>query len=309
MSVRIYKKKPFNPPNSVRVDELSLELDRLDASRTDLINIRTKIVNGELTGKLYDFLNMDGSMEGLFEGLPRPVEDIACEELADNQLMILDSAIEGINEKMKEVMKALWESFKEWFLDWWDVNRQVRFYLQRKAAMFEAGSSASRESVEKFEKTVCNTFIKSEWEVLLKSCEAQNELVKAIPDKELPKWFNANKEAIEKALVPFGQKLVVPGPRIIQGNTVYEVHKMPLRTAGWRYQTMGTDLRRVIPVLASETEFRAQFGKMERVFKVATEADAAAIRLARQLVIKSKANIYTVARVAKRLADIAIPTK
>ena len=57
--VRINKKRPFSQPNSVRVNEISLELDRLYNQRQGLVNLRKAIVDGKMSESLYNFLNMD----------------------------------------------------------------------------------------------------------------------------------------------------------------------------------------------------------------------------------------------------------
>ena len=303
--VRINKKRPFSQPNSVRVNEIDLEIDRLHHQRQGLIKLRKAITDGKLTQDLYDFLNMDGSLENLFIGLPPVMEGMACEALQEEQLKLLDAAIEGLGQQIKEAIAKMWNAFKEWFLDWWDLNRNTRIKLQKKLAAYKQNASEFGNPAD-FESVQATVYHKPYWSSMVAACQEMNRLFVKIPDKDLKKWVEANRPKMAACCAEFGQ-FIGPGLKVEeQGHPKYDVVQTTLGAARWRFQLLETDMNNAIQVLSDEIEYRKTFGAVEKLFKNADPEDKTYLSFIRQIVMRFKSNAFVTARGLDRVLVAAI---
>jgi len=303
--VRINKKRPFSQPNSVRVNQIELELDRLYHQREGLVALRKTIIEGNLTEKLYDFLNMDGSMECLLPGLPPVMDNCACEALREEQLRIIDEAIEGLGQKIKEAIARMWEAFKEWFLDWWDLNRNTRIKLRAKLAAYQQNASMFGNPAD-FESIQATVYHKPYWLKMVAACNTMNDLFLKIPNKDLKKWVESNRPQMATCCAEFGQ-FIGPGLKVEeQGHPKYDVVLTTLGAARWRFSLLETDMNDAINVLSDEIEYRKTFGALEKLFKNADPEDKVYLSFIRQLVMRFKSNAFVTARGLDRVLRAAI---
>lgn len=303
--VRINKKRPFSQPNSVRVNEISLELDRLYSQRQSLINLRKTIVDGNLTEDLYNFLNMDGSMENLLIGLPPVMGGISCEALQEEQLKIIDSAIEGLGQKIMDAINRMWEAFKEWFLDWWDLNRNTRIKLQKKLAAYKQNASEFGDPAD-FESVQAIVYHKPYWAKMVAACQTMNKLFLQIPNKELGKWVEAHRPQMAACCAEFGQ-FIGPGLKVEeQGHPKYDVVQTTLGAARWRFALLESDLNDAINVLSDEISYRKTFSNVEKAFKNADPDEKQYLAFIRQIVMRFKSNALVTARGLDRVLRAAI---
>lgn len=298
--MRIYKKRPFSAPNSVKVNTLSAQLDRVEATRRDLADLRERIANGKMSNELYDFINMDGSLERVLGGLPRPVEGTACEALTSSQLMFIDAALEDVSEKKKSLVAAIWAAFKEWILDWWDVNRHVRKELRSMRAEFKINPSVYGD-ISSFGRVMTNVYHKTNWLNMVSACAALEKIIKTVPKTDLEGWVNTNLDDINKNLREFGQTVVEPGLRIHQDNPAYDKNYMTLNAAQWRFQLIGMDLDKVIDLLDDDIESRRLIDQLEQTFVSADPVDHVYLGFIRYLVMKCKSNSFVLASAIRRM--------
>ena len=303
--VRINKKRPFSQPNSVRVNEISLELDRLCHQRKTLMDLRQTIIDGKLTEELYDFLNMDGSMENLLPGLPPVMDTVSCEALREEQVKMIDDAIEGLGAKIKEVILKMWEAFKEWFLDWWDLNRNTRIKLRSKLAAYKQNASMFGNPSD-FESVQATVYHKPYWLKMVAACNTMNQLFVQIPSKDLGKWVESKRPQMAACCAEFGQ-FIGPGLKVEeQGHPKYDVVQTTLGAARWRFALLETDMNDAIKVLSDEIEYRKTFGALEKLFKNATADDRTYLAFVRQIVMRFKSNAFVTARGLDRVLRAAI---
>ena len=302
--VRINKKRPFSQPNSVRVNEIELELDRLYNQRQGLIDLRQAIVDGKLTESLYNFLNMDGSMENLLIGLPPVMDNVACEALREEQLKVIDAAIEGLGQKIKDAIVRMWEAFKEWFLDWWDLNRNTRIKLRSKLAAYKQNASQFGNPAD-FESVQAVVYHKPYWLKMIAACQTMNKLFVQIPSKELGKWVEANRPSMAACCAEFGQ-FIGPGLKVEeQGHPKYDAVLTTLGAARWRFALLETDMNDAIKVLSDEIEYRKTFGAVEKLFKSATPDEKNYLAFVRQIIMRFKSNALVTARGLDRVLRAA----
>ena len=303
--VRINKKRPFSQPNSVRVNEIELEIDRLYNQRSGLLALRKAIVEGNFTESLYNFLNADGSMEELLIGLPPVVDGIACEALREEQLVIVDAAIEGLGQKIKDAIARMWEAFKEWFLDWWDLNRNTRIKLNAKLAAYKQNAAQFGNPAD-FETVQATVYHKPYWLKMVAACNMMNELFLQIPSKDLGKWVEANRPKMSTCCAEFGQ-FTGPGLKVEeQGHPKYDVVQTTLGAARWRFALLEQDMKDAIDVLSNEIEYRKTFSALEKLFKNADIEERNYLAFMRQIVMRFKSNAFTTARGLDRVLRAAI---
>ena len=304
--MRIYKRLPFAQPNGVKVNSCVAECERFETTISDLQRIRKHITDGTMTRSLYDFINMDGSFDELLFGLPKPSDTVTCESLAYTQTQCIDEAIEGIAEKWKVTKTAMWEAIKEWFLDWFDVNRYIKYDLQRNEAAYQSNPSTFG-NINTFGRIVIRAYHKPYWEDMIGACEKMNAILASMPAQldKLDGWIKANLVSIQTCLKPFGHSVVQPGPRLIHGNAVHDKVLTSLDSARWRFNLLGRDMQRCIKCLSDQIAGQKLFNTMERLFAASEVMDRLNLHFIRSLVMVSKANTFVVARGLKNVVNAA----
>ena len=303
--VRINKKRPFSQPNSVRVNEIELELDRLCHQRDALLRLRTAVVDGTLTEDLYNFLNMDGSLECLFIGMPPVVDSISCEALREEQLRIIDASIEELGAKIKGFIMRLWEALKEWLLDWWDLNRSTRIKLRSRLATFKQNPTVFGDPT-KFEDIVATVYHKPYWVRMKAACATMNALFLQLPTKDLGRWVDARRPQIDACCAEFGQ-YIGPNMKLAkQDHPKYDLVQTSLGAARWRFTLLEADMNEAIKLLSDEIEYRKTFGSLEKLFVNASADEKNYLALVRQLVMRFKSNTLATARGLDRVLRAAM---
>ena len=205
-------------------------------------------------------------MEELLIGLPPVMDGISCEALQEEQLKIIDAAIEGLGQKIADAIHRMWEAFKEWFLDWWDLNRNTRIKLQKKLAAYKQNASEFGDPAD-FESVQAIVYHKPYWSRMVAACQTMNGLFLKIPTKDLAKWVEANRPQMAACCAEFGQ-FIGPGLKVEeQGHPKYDVVQTTLGAARWRFSLLETDMNDAIKVLSDEIEYRKTFGNLEKLFK------------------------------------------
>ena len=308
--MRIYKKRPFSDPNSVRVNALALEFERVARAKRDLTLLKHFVDNGKMTRELYDFLNADGSLDSLFVGLPRPVTGIACESLTIEQSAAIDAALEDTNNGLIKLIKTMWDAFKEWFLDWWDVNREIRFRLQNLKTAFENDPYKFGSEID-FKGTVLNNYSYAQWSAMLKACEDFNDILNKMPSEasKLEEWFIGHLSEMNASFGEFGQAIVDKKDEqtgkhmylLARGNPKYDPADNTLENGRWKYTLLGTYAENVINVLNTDETNRRTFGRLESVFKSATYDSVEFVKMLRKIVMRNGANIFIVAKCIEKI--------
>ena len=308
--MRIYKKRPFSDPNSVRVNAIALDFERVSRAKRDLTLIKSFVDKGKMTRELYDFLNTDGSMDHLFIGLPKPITGVACESLAIEQTEVLDAAIESASGTLVNVIKSMWDAFKEWFLDWWDVNRDIRFKLQTLKTAFENDPYKFGNEID-FKNTVINNYSQVQWSAMLNACKDINAVLSSMPTEasNLEEWFKKNITTINNGFGEFGQAIIDKKDEqtgkvmylLAKGNPKYDPTDNTLENGRWKYTNLGTYAENVINVLSTDEENRRIFGRLESVFKTATYESVDFVKTLRKIVMRNGANVFVVARSIEKI--------
>lgn len=301
--MRIYKKHPFSSPNSVRVDSLTLECDRLYRAYRDLLYLKKVVRDGKMTRELYDFLNVDGSMDDLLIGLPKPITGVACEALNVEQIAMIDAAVEIQAADIKKFILSIWEAFKEWFLDWWNVNRDVRFNLQSMASRFEA-NPASFGYLDDFRRMSLVTYGRQDWEAMASSCEEVNKLLETLPEKaeDLRAWIDKNVDSMNGSIAEFGQSCVKTTLKdgfekytLRIDNPIHSTVEMTMDAGRWVYSSMALYASRVHDILLDDGKCRRRFGRLESLFKTADATTASDLVFMRKFCERHAANVFVVA--------------
>ena len=303
--MRIYKKHPFSAPNSVKVNKLASKCEQLEKTMEDLQVIRQHIVDGTMTEELYDFINMDGCLNNIMPGLPRPSDEMACEALAHTQIIYLDAAMESVAEKWKQAIHIMWDALKEFLLDWIDDNRYIRINLQHQKAEYTVTPNVYG-SVKSFASTTGNVYHKPYWEEMLSGCELLNEIIGNLPSGgDLSEWIESKLIDIQTAIKPFGHSISQPGPRLITGTPRYDKNVTTLDAARWRFNLLGQDMDRCIKCLGDEIQYRKLFYSLERIFNHAAPEQRTQLAFVRQLVMLSKCDVLVVARGLRAVLNAA----
>lgn len=295
--MRIYKKHPFSAPNSVRVNELATQCERIEKTIEDLQVIRQRINDGTMTEELYDFINLDGCLDNVLLGLPRPSDETACEALAFTQTTAIDAAMEDLVSKWKTVVSNMWSALREFLLDWLDVNRYTRIQLQRERSAFTVNPGTYGNS-RSFSMTTSRVYHKPYWEEMLGGCETLNKVISELPRNggDLSKWIESNLVRIQTSIKPFGHSVSQPGPNLVEGSPKYDRNTTTLDAARWRFNLLGQDMDRCIKCLGDEVQYRNMFNTLEDLFLHATFEQKIQLNFVRRLVMLGKADIFVVAR-------------
>lgn len=282
-------KKPFAESACARMERVCTKYELAHRKYMDLKMIRDRIAKGQMSPQLYDFLNADKSLEHLLQGLPRPTEGVTCEALTMSQLKILDATIATEAVNLKELMKAVWMAFREWFLDFWERNRWEQRSLKVLAGKWKVNPGGFFGDDSTFNGTTVLMFPYNAWEALVDGARSLNEVVKKLVanPKDIKNWSESYITDVANGLKPFGRYCDENGI-IRQGQPEYRRSESTCANLRWRFQEIGANLDKVINLLGEEIDLRRQFHAFEQMFLSASGTDRRPYLFARRVVFHTK---------------------
>lgn len=292
--------KPFGMTAYAKV-EAALAAYEIGCKRVkDLKFLREQISKGLMGDKFYDFLNMDGSLENLLQGLPRPSAGVSCESLKVSQLALMDATIADESVKLGELFQALWQAIKEWFMDWWDRNRWEQKHLRTLLAQFRQSAPTYFGDDASFTSTIVYMYRHNDWYQMVEACRKLNDECRELPADaaHLKEWIESTRTAIPSALAEFGKYINEAG-FIKQGQPKYVRQQDACGNLRWRFNEIGTYLNDAIELLGDEIAIRRQFNALEHLFLSSGEANRADVLFIRQVIFNSKENSLAVGRTLK----------
>lgn len=306
--MRIYKKRPFSPPNSVKVNIWTQRYTQVSKRLKDLKNLRDTISQDRMSETLYDFINMDGSLDNLFHGLPRPIDGKACESLKLEQLGILDQEITASNEDLKTIFQKMWDAFKEWFMDWWDDCRRRRIELNKLRAAYTSnpnqfGNAGSFGAIQG------HIYTHGDWLKMVTAVRNMFTVLRSLPSdgSNLANWVRNNFNQIADNLTVFGQTVQMdPGPTIYKkGVPGFDISRITFSSGYWVFSQLPGDATQAINILYSDEEIRRLFGKIENNFKSIDPDDRYALEFVRDFVWCAMTDAFRVANALIKIFRMA----
>lgn len=308
------RRSPKSISSFQRLNRGLFELDRAVLDYESLLTIKSNIVTGTLTADLYKFLNKNGSMESLLHDLPSPetVPEASLEDLSVAQNHYIDVAIEGLGQKIIDLIKKVWESFKNWVLDWIDTNRRLKFRLQRhlrkitESLQNYGGDPASYAKIEGM------VYSYKEWKQMRDSAVELHKLLETVSQNEPAKWFSDNFNKMKELLTVLGYKLNTSGneyQKVVEDvGPKASKHKVNLFSAGWKQDNLKTSIEEMIGIIENEEKSRGIFIGIQRAFDriIGSGRDADKLNIAafRRLLTISKIVKGSVAASARALNDV-----
>lgn len=292
--------KPFGTAAYSTLMDISAKYEIACRRYDDLCLLRDKVSKGQLTPDLYDFINADKSLEHLFNDLPRPSAEVACEALTAGQLIILDATIADEALNLKELAAKMWESIRDWLMQWFDRNIYLRNELRYLKSRWSINGNIFGDSAT-FAGTQVLAYRHDAWEHLLKAAQDLNDindtLVKSTPDN----FANAIEEAKVKLPTPLAEfgKHMDERYNIIQGQVKYLRENNTCGVLRWYFQSIGDYLEKSIQLLGNEIEHRRELNKLETLFKKSDVNDRHLLIIARSIVFNAKDTAMAVARSVK----------
>ena len=273
----------------------------------ELLMIRKRIAAGSMSDELYKFLNVNGSLESLLHGLPmaKDVPEIAQEDLQNNQLIFVDTAIENVLTTIKDAIVKLWNYWKEWVKDWVITNRRLKFYLRRhltrlKAYSFNYGDPAT------FNKIEAVIYRYTEWAAMLKASQNLNSLMDKVTPNTPAKYFQSHFREFKQAFDEFGYKFT--DTSIVRDYPKYLRKKLYLGTggAGWNRTALVEYAAAAMDNLQDEERSSRKMINTDRAFKyaVTTATDANDLNALKWLVAMCKYTEEAAGVVARGLLDV-----
>ena len=283
--------KPFAESDYSVMSKATSDYDLRVKQLNDLKFLRSRIAAGKLTPELYDFINMDHSLEKLLPCIPRPVEGVSCESLTDTQLQLLDSIIAQEELNMKGWIARIWEALKDLLLDYFDRNRIALRSLKFLRAQWRSNAPGVFGDPTQFASSNVLMFRRSEWETMCNAVKRLNALVKEIQNSKdvatLASWLEINRPKFDTELHEFGMYISETGS-VVRGSPAHYRQNDVCSTLGWKYADMTNDINNIITILGDEIDARRQFNQLETLFKQGDNKDHATFRQVKDLVIASK---------------------
>lgn len=262
----------------------------------DLVALRDAAVKGGLTADLYDFINIDGSMENLLVGLPRPCDGMACEALTVAQIDYLNATITSAEEGLKEFLVRIWESFKDWLLDWFDLNRYELRNAQDLLATVHTKSGVFGNPAS-FDATEVYAYTYSQWKTMLAAASELNKVIDKLPEKpeDLKDWVLKIKIDVLNQLKIFG-KWIDDRNVIHDGDPLYHRNTITCVSGLWKLNEVEKNLNSCINMLDNEIANRKMFTKLERAFTSSDPTDRNTYAFLRKLVTATKKSTLHVSK-------------
>lgn len=298
-----------------RIGNLNKCLSDLDCKFKDyeeLLMIRRRIAAGSMTDELYKFLNVNGSLETLLRGLPmaKDVPESAQEDLQNNQIVFVDTAIENILTTIRDAIVKLWNYWKEWVKDWVITNRRLKFYLRRhltrlKAYSFDYGDPAT------FNKIEAVIYRYTEWSAMLRASKSLSSLMDNITPNTPAKYFQTHFREFKQAFDEFGYKFT--DTAIVRDDPKYLRRKLYLGTggAGWNRTALVDNVTSAMSNLQNEENASRKIINVDRAFKyaVTTATDANDLNALKWLVAMCKYTEEAAGVVARGVLDVCNAAK
>ena len=281
--------KPFAESDYSVMSKVSTDYDLRSKAINDLKFLRDRIAAGQMTAELYDFINMDHSLEHLLPGLPRPVEGVSCESLKDTQLMMIDDIIAQEEFQMKTWILQIWNALKEWLADYFDRNRVVVRTLKAIQAQWRFNSVKFFGDPDQFGSTNVLMYRADEWTTMCEAAKRLTATCKKLPSKpeEIENWLSNNQSSFDTYFKAFGKYLDESG-NVVSGSPKYIRQNGVCSTLGWIHADMINHIQSIISAMDDEIDLRRQINTLEGLFKNASNAQREAFAKVRRYVVASK---------------------
>ena len=281
--------KPFAESDYSVMSKVATDYELRSRAIEDLKFLRDRIAKGQLTPALYDFINMDHSLEHLLPGLPKPIEGVSCESFTETQLAVIDDVIAKEELNMQSWIFRIWNALKEFLLDYLDRNRLNLRAIRWIQAEWRSNANKFYGDPTQFGSTNVLMYRREEWDSMCKAAKALTALCKDIPEKpeDVENWLNINTPKFDQHFKEFGRYLDESG-NVISGSPRYVRQHDVCSSLGWRYVDMPGHFTEIITAMDDEISARRQINQLEKLYKGAPNAQRSAFAKIRTYIVASK---------------------
>lgn len=290
--------KPFAESDYSVMSKVATDYELRSKAIADLKFLRDRIAAGQMTAALYDFINVDYSLEHLLPGLPRPVEGVSCESFKDSQLEMIDAVIAQEEFNMKSWILQIWNALKEWLADYFDRNRVILRTIKWIQAEWRSNSVKFFGDPSQFGATNVLMYRCDEWSSMCSASRRLTELCKKMPQKpeEIENWLHINTSNFDTYFRQFG-KFIDESGNVITGSPKYIRQNDVASTLGWIYADMPNHIKNIIEAMDDEINLRRQISNLEKLFTTAANSQREAFAKIRKYVVASKTCTLTCGRI------------
>lgn len=294
--------QPFGKSIYARMDDACIKYELECKKLEDLKFVREQVAKGQLKSELYDFINMDGSMEALLPGLPRPDTGIACESLRVSQLAVIDATIAEEELKVKNLLQAAWMTIKAWLTEWLERDRWERKHLIQLSGLYRQYASTYFGDESSFGATTVHAFRRSDWYAMMEAAHKLNDIHKEIPKdvKDIEDWIEMAKPRMSDPLSKFG-KYIDENNHIRQGQPEFIKQTDVCANLRWRFSEVEVYLQDALRLIGDEISVRQDFNKLDRLFTMGGEISRNNLMFLREAIFNSKETTLAVSRMLKIL--------
>ena len=291
-------KEPFAESAYSKMMRSMTEYELAYKKYNDLLILKDRISKGQMSRDLYDFINADGSLEEMFINLPPPEDGVACESLRSEQLRLLDQIIATEEFKHKEALKKIWEAIAEWWMDWWDRVRKLRFLAIDLQTKFEVQTSTYFGDAITYASSNVLMYHHDNWVRMFTAARDIVNATRNMPTSldQIKVWIESSKSNISRNLSEFGFYLNENGS-LCRGTVKHIRQENTCATLGWKFGNVHSELADVISLLGDEIQARRDFNKLKSAFN----ADNGVISnrellYVRDIIFTSRQTAYAVGR-------------
>ena len=283
--------KPFGQSAISKVMQSDAQYEIKKRHLDDLKFIRNKIAKNQMTPALYDFINLDGTMDRLFPSLPHPTECGACEGLTSTQLHLLDNYISIEMIGIKEfALDYIWKPFEEWIINYIDRCRWERRKLDELRAEFVTNGSIFGDRGT-FAQCQVMAYNKANWTTMVGACTVMNDVTKQIvglSNDKLRDSVDLIKSKSEASMSLFGYSYDDTN-HIIRSQIAYTKMTRSCADDNYRFEEIVQYIDNALRVLKDDIQNRTEFNALKGQFKAATDEDKTLFRFLRDYVMTSRA--------------------
>ena len=291
-------KEPFSESAYSKMMRSVTEYELEYKKYQDLLVLRDRITKGQMSRELYDFINADGSLEEMFINLPPPEDGVACEALRIEQLRMLNQIIATEEFKLKEALKKVWDMIVEWWMDWWDRVRRLRFLAIDLQTKFEVQTSTYFGDRITYASSNVLMYHHDNWVRMFNAARDIVNATRNMPSdmEQIKLWMESSKSNIGRNLSEFGFFLNENGS-VCRGTVKHIRQENTCATLGWKFDNVRQELDSVISLLGDEIQARRDFNKLKSAFNsekgVVTNRDLLYLR---DIIMTSRQTAYAVGR-------------
>lgn len=270
----------------LHMEDMLAQYDAVSKCIDELAIIREAMVNGTYDHNLHCVVNANESLQELIgSNLPPPTNGDNNRTLMNEYVKHVDVAMEGLLEKLGEIVEALYKAFCSYMSDFFVAIKRYRIKIGKYRAQWQMNRTFLGTKKE-FEALEITTYPYKSWETLVVESKKLSSVLDKMRPENIDEWKNKNKAQLEDTLAEFGMS--IENGVIKRGPVKHQKVSGNLKNLRWVHESMDTYFDKILDLLDETIKDMDASKIVEQAYKTAKREVAAAKGHATSEAVKAK---------------------